>query len=160
MTDFVIRPATPDDVAIVFDLIGQLAEYERLSQMVVGNETMLRDALFGKDPAGEVTLGIEDGRPVGFALYYTTFSTFLCRAGIHLEDIFVIQQKRGRGYGKALLKHVADIATQRGCGRLEWNVLDWNEPSIAFYDSIGAVSMKEWILYRMTHDRFSVFAQS
>jgi GNAT superfamily N-acetyltransferase len=160
MTDFVIRPATPDDVPIVFDLIGQLAEYERLSHLVVGNETMLRDALFGAHPAGEVVLGIEDGTPVGFALYYTTFSTFLCRAGIHLEDIFVVPQKRGRGYGKTLLKHVADVATQRGCGRLEWNVLDWNEPSIAFYDSIGGISMKEWILYRMTHDRFSVFAQS
>lgn len=160
MTDFVIRPAIPDDVATVFDLIGQLAEYEKLSHMVVGNETMLRDALFGEPPAAEVVLGIKDGRPVGFALYYTTFSTFLCRTGIHLEDIFVIPQKRGHGYGKALLKHVADIATQRGCGRLEWNVLDWNEPSIAFYDSIGGVSMKEWILYRMTHDRFSVFAQS
>jgi GNAT superfamily N-acetyltransferase len=147
-------------VAIVLGLIGQLAEYERLSHMVVGSEAMLRDALFGEHPAGEVVLGIEHGRPVGFALYYTTFSTFLCRAGIHLEDIFVIQQRRGRGYGKALLKHVAGIATQRGCGRLEWNVLDWNEPSIAFYDSIGGVSMKEWILYRMTHDRFSVFAQS
>jgi GNAT superfamily N-acetyltransferase len=160
MADFVIRPATPDDVAVVFDLIGQLAEYERLSHMVVGNETMLRDALFGEHPAGEVVLGIEDDRPVGFALYYTTFSTFLCRAGIHLEDLFLIPEKRGHGYGKALLKHVADIAAQRGCGRLEWTVLDWNEPSIAFYDSIGGVSMKEWILYRMTHDRFSVFAQS
>ena len=160
MADFVIRPATPDDAAIVFDLIGQLAEYERLSHLVAGNETMLRDALFGEHPAGEVVLGIEDGRPVGFALYYTTFSTFLCRAGIHLEDLFVVPEKRGHGYGKALLKHVADIAAQRGCGRLEWTVLDWNEPSIAFYDSIGGVSMKEWILYRMTHDRFSVFAQS
>ena len=160
MTDFVIRPATPDDVSVVFGLIGQLAEYERLSHMVVGNEAMLRAALFGAHPAAEVVLGIEDGTPVGFALYYTTFSTFLCRAGIHLEDIFVMQQRRGRGYGKALLKHVADIATQRGCGRLEWTVLDWNEPSIAFYDSIGGVSMKEWILYRMTHDRFSVFSQS
>jgi GNAT superfamily N-acetyltransferase len=160
MTDFVIRPATPDDVAVIFDLIAQLAEYEKLSHLVVGNETMLREALFGEHPAGEVVLGIEDGAPVGFALYYTTFSTFLCRAGIHLEDIFVVPHKRGRGYGRAMLKNVADIATQRSCGRLEWTVLDWNEPSIAFYDSIGGVSMKEWILYRMTHDRFSAFAQS
>ena len=158
VANFTIRPAAPGDAAVIFDLIKQLAEYEKLSHMVVGNETMLHDALFGKHPAGEVVLGMENGEPVGFALYYTTFSTFLCRAGIHLEDLFVLPAKRGQGYGKALLKHLAHIAVQRNCGRLEWNVLDWNTPSLEFYDSIGGVHMKDWWLYRMTHDRFSAFA--
>ena len=160
MAKFIIRPATPDDVDVIFDLIGQLAVYEKLAHLVTGDADMLREALFGAHPASEVVLAIEAGIPVGFALFYSTFSTFLCRKGMHLEDLFVLPEKRGHGYGKALLKHVAALATQRQCGRLEWSVLDWNAPSIAFYDSIGGVCMKEWLLYRMTHDRFSGFAKS
>ena len=153
-----IRPATPEDVPVIFGLIRQLAEYEKLTDMVVGNEDMLRESLFGTKPVCETVIARAAGRAVGFALYFFTYSTFLCRPGLYLEDLFVVPEQRGKGFGKALLKHLARLATERRCGRFEWRVLDWNEPSIKFYESIGGSIMKEWLLVRMTYERFSAFA--
>ncbi len=153
-----IRPATPDDVPMIFGLIRQLAEYEKLTDLVVGNEDMLRESLFGAKPVCETVIARAAGQAVGFALYFFTYSTFLCRPGLYLEDLFVVPEQRGKGFGKALLKHLARLATERRCGRFEWRVLDWNEPSIKFYESIGGSIMKEWLLVRMTYERFSAFA--
>ena len=158
--NFTIRPATPAHVAIIFDLIKQLAVYEKLDDMVVGNETMLHDALFGPRPACECVLAWEDATPVGFALYFTTFSTFLTKPGLYLEDLFVVPAARGAGYGKALLKHLAALAQARHCGRFEWRVLDWNTPSIKFYESLGASVMKEWLLVRMTEAEIALLANT
>lgn len=147
---FTIRPATPADVPAIFNLIGQLAIYEKLEHMVTGNEAMLRDNLFGSSPTCECVLAREDESVIGFALYFATFSTFLCKPGLYLEDLFVIPSARGKGYGKTLLKHLATLAHARGCGRFEWRVLDWNAPSIAFYRSLGAAILPEWHLVRLT----------
>jgi GNAT superfamily N-acetyltransferase len=155
--DFSILPATPADVPVIFDLIRQLAVYEKLEDMVTGNETMLAESLFGAKPVCECVVAREGARPVGFALYFSTFSTFLTKQGLYLEDLFVVPDCRGKGYGKALLRHLATLAQQRGCGRFEWRVLDWNEPSIKFYESIGGEIMKEWWLVRMTADRIAAF---
>ena len=158
MNPFSIRPATPDDVPVIRDLIRQLAVYEKLEHMVAGSDAMLDDALFGARPACECVIAEESGLPIGFALYYTTFSTFLCKPGLYLEDLFVIPAARGKGYGKALLKHLAGLAKARDCGRFEWRVLDWNEPSIQFYKSLGASIMPEWHLVRMTEGEIGVLA--
>lgn len=157
---FNIRPAKPADIPVVFDLIKQLAEYEKLSHMVSGNEAMLREALFGAKPVCEAVVAFEGELPVGFALYFSTFSTFLCKPGLYLEDLFVLPEKRGCGYGKALLSHLAALCLERGCGRFEWRVLDWNEPSIKFYESIGGEMMKEWWLVRMTGDSIASLARA
>jgi GNAT superfamily N-acetyltransferase len=159
-TPLTIRPVTSADVAIVLDLIRQLSAYEKLESMVTGNERMLRDALFGSKPSCECVVAEAGGQPVGFALYFTTFSTFLCKPGLYLEDLFVIPAARGRGYGKALLVYLAGVAKERGCGRFEWRVLDWNEPSIEFYKSLGASILPEWHLARMTETEFARLAQS
>lgn len=158
--NFKISPATSADVGTIFELIKQLAVYEKLEDMVIGNETMLHDALFGARPACECVVAWEAERPVGFALYFTTFSTFLTKPGLYLEDLFVIPAARGDGYGKALLKYLAALAQARGCGRFEWRVLDWNEPSIKFYESLGASVMKEWLLVRMTETEIRHLAGS
>ena len=157
---FDIRPATPKDIPVILDLIRQLAVYEKLEHMVTGTDAMMQTALFGARPSCECVIAEERGRPVGFALYFTTFSTFLCKAGLYLEDLFVVPAARGKGYGKALLKHLANLAEERDCGRFEWRVLDWNEPSIQFYRSLGASIMPEWHLVRMTELVISVLAQS
>ena len=158
MTDFTIRPATPPDCAEILRLIGELAVYEKLEHMVVGSEQALREQLFGPRPAAETLIAERGGSAVGFALYFTTFSTFLCKPGIYLEDIFVEPAHRGAGIGKALLRRLAALARERDCGRLEWRVLDWNEPSIRFYESLGATVMKEWLLVRMTQAEFTRLA--
>jgi hypothetical protein len=145
-----IRPAAPADSGELLRLIKALAEYEKLADMAVGTEAGLRDALFGKRPAAEALIAEVGGRAVGFALFFATFSTFLCKPGLYLEDLFVEPGHRGAGLGKALLQRLAAIAVERGCGRFEWRVLDWNEPSIRFYESLGAVLMPEWELVRMT----------
>jgi len=155
---FLIRAAAPADVPEVMRLIRALAEYEKLSHMVVGTEAQLRDALFGPRPSAEALIAERKGRAVGFALFFTTFSTFLCKPGILLEDVFVEPAHRGLGIGKALLKKLAAIARERDCGRLEWHVLDWNEPSIRFYESLGAKLLKEWVLVRMTQGEFGTLA--
>ncbi len=159
MTDFTIRPATSADCGELMRLIRELAEYEKLAHLVTGTEAMLREALFGARPASEALLVQRGGRAVGFALYFTSFSTFLCKPGLFLEDIFVEPAHRGAGIGKALLRRLAALAVERGCGRFEWHVLDWNEPSIRFYESLGAKRLTDWELVRMTADEFSALAQ-
>ena len=155
---FNIRPATPKDIPVILDLIRQLAVYEKLEHMITGTDTMMHEALFGAQPSCKCVIAEEDERPIGFALYFTTFSTFLCKSGLYLEDLFVIPAARGKGYGKALLKHLAGIAKARNCGRFEWRVLDWNAPSIQFYKSLGATVMPEWHLVRMTGAEIGVLA--
>jgi len=155
---FLIRAATPRDVPEVMRLIRALADYEKLSHMVVGTETQLRESLFGARPAAEALIAERGGHAVGFALFFTTFSTFLCKPGILLEDVFVEPGHRGLGIGKALLRRLAALAVERDCGRVEWHVLDWNEPSIRFYESLGANLLREWILVRMTRPEFSSLA--
>ena len=157
--DFEIRSATRADVPELLRLIRELAVYEKLEHMAVGTEAMLAEALFGERPAAEAMIAQAGGRAVGFALFFTTFSTFLCRPGLYLEDLFVEPAHRGAGIGKALLARLAALAARRGCGRLEWRVLDWNEPSIRFYESLGASLMKEWILVRMTREEFEALAK-
>ena len=145
------RFATENDCAVILSFIRGLAEYEKMTDQVVATEELLREWIFAKRKA-EVLFVCDDGKEVGFALFFHNFSTFLGRAGIYLEDLFVLPEYRGRGYGKALLKELAQITVERGCGRLEWACLDWNQPSIDFYRSLGAVPMDEWTTYRMTGD--------
>jgi GNAT superfamily N-acetyltransferase len=147
---FRIEPARPCDTAALLSLIGALAQYERLTHLVVGTEAQLREELFGARPVIEAIVGWEDERPVGFALYFHNFSTFLARRGLYLEDLFVVPEVRGRGYGKALMRHVARIAVERECGRFEWTVLDWNQPAIDFYRSLGAEVLPDWRVCRVT----------
>jgi GNAT superfamily N-acetyltransferase len=144
-----IRPATAADVPTIDRLIRGLAEYERLAHEVVLDEDRLREHLFGPRPFAEVLLAEDAGAVVGFALFFHNYSTFLARPGVYLEDLFVLPEHRGKGHGKALLRAVARLAVERGCGRLEWSVLDWNHPAIAFYRSLGAVPMDEWTVYRV-----------
>lgn len=145
-----IRFGRPEDVPTIFSLIQGLAEYERLSDEVVGSEALLRVHLFGERPFCEVLLAEAGGKAVGFALFFHNYSTFLTRPGIYLEDLFVLPEERGHGYGKALLTALGRLAYERGCGRLEWSVLDWNEPSIQFYRALGAVAMDGWTINRVT----------
>ena len=153
-----IRVGRPDDVPTIFGLIKGLAEYERLSDAVVGTEALLREHLFGEKPYAEVILAEVAGRSVGFALFFHNYSTFLTRPGIYLEDLFVLPDERGKGYGKALLTALGRLAVERGCGRLEWSVLNWNEPSIQFYRSLGAVGMDEWTVNRVTGEALTKLA--
>ncbi|MFN0119886.1 MAG: N-acetyltransferase family protein [Blastocatellia bacterium] len=147
---FEIRGATIEDTPLILAFIRKLAEYENLAHEVAATEEGLRQRLFGPRPYAEVVLALENQRPVGFALFFHNFSTFLGKPGIYLEDLFVDVEHRGRGYGKALLVYLAQLAKERDCGRLEWSVLDWNEPSIRFYESLGAAPMNEWTIYRVT----------
>jgi GNAT superfamily N-acetyltransferase len=153
-----IRPATEDDVPIILSLIRELAEYERLSHEVVATEGLLRESLFGEWRGAEVLIACCKGAPAGFALFFHSFSTFLGRPGIYLEDLYVKPKFRSRGIGRALLTHLARLAKERGCGRLEWSVLDWNEPAIKLYKSIGAVPMDEWTVYRVTGEALETLA--
>lgn len=145
------RFAQEEDVALILHFIKDLAEYEKMLDEVVATEELLKEWIFEKKKA-EVVFAQEDGVEVGFALFFHNFSTFLGRAGIYLEDLYVKPEYRGKGYGKALLKKLAEIAVERGCGRLEWWCLDWNKPSIDFYKSMGAQPMDEWTVYRITGD--------
>lgn len=145
-----IRFGQPDDVPTIYRLIKGLAEYERLSHEMVGTEDLLREHLFGERPYVEVLIAEAGGRAVGFALFFHNYSTFLTRPGIYLEDLFVLPDERGRGHGKALLTALGRVAVERNCGRLEWSVLNWNEPSIQFYRALGAVAMDEWTVNRVT----------
>lgn len=157
MGDFSIRFAAREDVPTILEFIRALAAYEKMEDQVIADETLLETWIFEKRKA-EVLLAFEGGTPVGFALFFHNFSTWLGRAGIYLEDLFVLPEYRGRGYGKLLLKRLARIAVQRGCGRLEWACLDWNEPSIAFYKSVGATALDEWTTYRVTGDALLALA--
>jgi len=147
---FAIRAATEGDVPLILQFIRDLAEYERLSDKVIATEERLRASLFGSPRFAEVIIAEEDAVPVGFALFFHNYSTFLAQPGIYLEDLFVKPEARGRGYGKALLMRLAELARERGCGRVEWAVLNWNQPSIDFYKALGAVPMDEWTVFRLT----------
>ncbi len=151
------RFATPNDVPVILDLIKQLAEYEKAADQVVATENLLHESLFAQR-AAEVLLVEAGGRAVGFAVFFTSYSTWLARAGIFLEDLFVLPDERGKGYGKGLLVRLAQIAVERGCGRLEWNCLDWNQPSIDFYLSLGAEKMECWTTYRLEGDTLEALA--
>lgn len=152
------RNATRADVAKILEFIKELAEYEHMSDQVVADEALLEEWLFDKEKA-EVIFAMEGDTEVGFALYFHNFSTFLGRAGVYLEDLFVKPAYRGKGYGKGLLSQLARIAVKRGCGRLEWSCLDWNKPSIDFYRAMGAVPMDEWTVYRVTGDTLTALAE-
>ena len=152
------RFATEADVALILNFIRGLAEYEKMSDLVVADEALLREWIFEKKKA-EVIFALEDGVEVGFALFFHNFSTFLGRAGIYLEDLFVYPAYRGRGHGTALIRELARIAVERGCGRLEWCCLDWNRPSIDFYLSLGAEPLDEWTTYRLAGDGLRSFAE-
>ena len=153
-----IRPAAVGDVGVILQFIRDLAKYEHLEHEVVATEGMLREALFGGRPYAEVVLACLNGEPVGFALFFHNFSTFLGRAGIYLEDLYVRPEARGHGVGRCLLTWLAATAVSRGCGRLEWAVLDWNEPSIRFYRNLGAVALDDWTTYRVTGPALSQLA--
>jgi GNAT superfamily N-acetyltransferase len=153
-----IRPATEQDVAVILDLIRQLADYERLSDKVIANEQSIRDTLFGERPGAEVLLASLDGEIAGFAVFFTNYSTFLAKPGLYLEDLFVKPHARGKGIGKALLARLAKIAIERECGRVEWSVLNWNEPSIRFYEALGAVPLTDWTTYRLTGESLAKLA--
>ncbi len=151
--NFSMRNAESADVPLILEFIRKLADYERLSDQVVATEADLENYLFGPKRVAEVILGYEGDVPVGFALFFHNFSTFLGKPGIYLEDLFVLEEYRGKGYGKSLLTYLARLTLERGCGRLEWAVLDWNEPSIAFYKSLGATLLNEWIVNRVSGEK-------
>lgn len=153
-----IRPARPDECNLVLGLIRELAEYEKLAHEVEATEERLRATLFSDPPAAHCLIALVDGRPVGFAIYFFNYSTFLARPGLYLEDLFVKPAHRGDGIGKALLLRLAKEANARGCGRMEWSVLDWNEPAIGFYRKLGAVPMSEWTVFRLTGPALAQYA--
>ena len=147
---FSIRPAEPADICHIYDMIVELAVFEKLEHLVVATEALLHEGLFGDRPAAEAIVGVEDGEVVSFALFFHNFSTFLTRKGLYLEDLYVKQAHRGKGYGRQMLVELACIAVERDCGRFEWSVLDWNESAIGFYRALGAVPMSDWTVYRVT----------
>ena len=158
MSEFAIKPATIDDVPVILSFIKKLAEYEKLSHLVTATEEGLREVLFGTRPYAETVIAFFQNEPVGFALFFHNFSTFSGKPGIYLEDLFVDVEQRGKGFGKALLAHLAKLAQERDCGRLEWSVLNWNQPSIDFYESLGAQPMKEWTVYRLAGEALEKLA--
>jgi GNAT superfamily N-acetyltransferase len=158
--NFQIRTANEADVPTILSLIRELADYERAPEAVVATENGLREVLFGAQRAAEVLLALENGDPVGFAVYFFNFSTWLGRPGLYLEDLFVRPNVRGKGFGRALLARLAQIAQERGCGRMEWAVLDWNDPAIQFYRKLGAEPMNEWTVFRLTQDGIAKLAKS
>ena len=157
---FLIRPARTTDVPVILELIQALATYERAPNEVTATEKGLTEVLFGAKPAAEVLLAFENKTAVGFAVFFHNFSTWLGLPGLYLEDLFVRPEHRGKGYGRALLIHLANIARERGCGRMEWAVLDWNESAIQFYRKLGAKPMDEWTVFRLTRDGINRLAES
>jgi GNAT superfamily N-acetyltransferase len=158
MSEITIRPAAAPEAPIILDFIRRLAQYERLEHEVVVTEEELRSTLFGPRPYAEVVFACAGDRPLGFALFFHNYSTFRGRPGIYLEDLFVLPEARGRGIGRRLLAWLARTAVERGCARLEWAVLDWNEPAISFYRSLGAIPMDEWTVFRVTGDALTALA--
>lgn len=159
MSTIHIRPGTPDDAALIFNFVRELAIYEKALEEVTTSEDMLHEALFGDQVRAYSLICELDGKAVGFAIYFYNFSTWLGKYGIFLEDLYISPQYRGHGAGKALLQFLAKAAVDEGCGRFEWNVLDWNEPSIRFYEAFGAVPMSEWVGYRLSGDALKQFAE-
>ena len=160
MTKFEIRTTSEADVPVILSLIRELAEYERAPDAVVATEAGLQEVLFGAKRSAEVLLALENEEAVGFAVYFFNFSTWLGRPGLYLEDLFVRPALRGKGYGRALLERLARIAQERGCGRMEWAVLDWNDPAIQFYRKLGAEPMNEWTVFRLTQEGIARLAES
>lgn len=158
MNDFSIQPATEKDIPLILSFIRQLAEYERLLDACVTTEAILRESLFGQRPYAEALIGYYKGQPVGFAVFFHNFSTFLGRPGLYLEDLFVVPEMRGHGFGKSILIHLAKKAAERGCCRMEWSVLEWNQPSIDFYKSLGAQPMTDWRTFRLTESALQQLA--
>ena len=158
MPHFTIRPAKETEAGLILEFIKKLAEYEKCSDEVVADEATIYKSIFVEN-AAEVVFAEEDGVVIGFALFFHNFSTFVGRKGLYLEDLFIIPEKRGLGYGKAILKYLANIAVERHCGRMEWICLDWNAPSLAFYRSIGAIPMDEWTVQQMHEDVVKSFAK-
>jgi GNAT superfamily N-acetyltransferase len=156
--DFEIRQATASDAPVILSFIKKLAVYEKLASEVTATEEILRETLFGERRYAEVIIGYHRSEPVGFALFFHNYSTFLGKPGIYLEDLFVDEQHRGKGFGKALLVHLARLTKERNCGRLEWSVLDWNEPSINFYKALGARPMDDWTVFRVTGEALDKLA--
>lgn len=156
---FEIKPAIVADVPVILRLIRELADYERAPNDAVATESQLHEVLFGEKPSAEVLLAYEEYEPVGFAVYFFNFSTWLGRPGLYLEDLFVRPEVRGKGYGRALLTRLAQIAQERGCGRMEWAVLNWNEPAIQFYKKLGAAPMEDWTVFRLTSDGMAALAE-
>ncbi len=150
-----VRPAEKRDVGVIMGFIKELAEYEGLAHDVIADETSLERFLFGEHPVAEALIAEFQTTPIGFALYFPTFSTFVGRPGLYLEDLYVRPNMRGKGVGTLLLQHVARLARERGCGRLEWSVLNWNKPAIRFYEALGARAMDDWTVYRLTDDHLS-----
>lgn len=157
-----IRAAAPGDVPLVLELIRQLAEYEKLSHRVTATPERLRQTLFPSDgnPCAHCILAYADGVPAGYAVYFFTYSTFMAKPGLYLEDVFVIPEQRKRGIGRALLLHLARLAHQRGCGRMEWTVLDWNRPAIEFYTSLGAQTLPDWRVCRLTEEALARYGEA
>ena len=155
-----IRPARPEDVDLILALIGELADYEKLGDQAVATPAQLAEHLFGPRPYAEVLIGEVEGQAVGFALFFHNFSTFLGKPGLYLEDLYVRPAARGAGLGKAFLTRLAALALERGCGRLEWGVLDWNEPAIGFYQRLGALPMDEWTSYRLSGAALQALAEN
>lgn len=161
MTDGVrIRPAEPTDVALLLSMITELAEYERASDQISGTQEGLRSALFGPRPGAEAVVAEVDQDPAGFALFFQTFSTWLCEPGLYLEDLYLRPEYRGSGVGVALLSHIARLAIERGCSRLEWAVLGWNSPAIEFYERVGARHLDEWERFRLSGHELAQLAQA
>ena len=158
MPKFQIRPAKETEAGLILEFIKKLAVYEKCSDEVVADEATIYNSIF-VEKAAEVVFAEEDGLVIGFALFFHNFSTFVGRKGLYLEDLFIIPEKRGLGYGKAILKYLANIAVERNCGRMEWICLDWNAPSLAFYRSIGTIPMDEWTVQRMTENVVKGFAE-
>jgi GNAT superfamily N-acetyltransferase len=154
-----IRAAEPADVPVIAELIRELAKFEKLEKEVVMTEDVLRTGLFGPRPYAESVIAEESGEPIGFALFFHTFSTFLARPGLYLEDLFVLPDHRGQGVGRGLLAHLAHLAVERGCGRLEWSVLNWNQDAIRFYERLGAKPNSEWTVYRLTGEALTTLGR-
>ena len=159
VTHFSIRPAEPADITHIHSMIVELAVFEKLEHMVVATEELLHEGLFGVRPAAEAIVGEENGEVVAFALFFHNFSTFLTKKGLYLEDLYVRQSHRGKGYGTQLLSRLAQIAVERNCGRFEWSVLDWNEPAIGFYQTMGAEILPEWRICRVTGESLDHLAR-
>ena len=157
--EYSIRPATTDDVSLILGFIRELADYETLLREVTATEALVRRFMFGDQPRAEALIGELGNEPVGFALFFHNFSTFLARPGIYIEDIYVRPEFRGRGYGRAFFTHLSKLAVERGCGRIEWAVLTWNEPAIEFYRNLGARAMDEWKVFRLDAASFGRLAR-
>ena len=159
ISNFRIEETGPQDVPLILSFVKELAEYERLSDSVIVTEDDLREALFGERPVAFAVIGYDEDEPISFALFFHNYSTFIGRPGLYLEDLYVRPHARGRGFGRAMLAYLARVARERRCGRMEWAVLDWNEPAIKFYKGLGARPLDDWIVYRLTGDALDKLAE-